>query len=378
MSADYGNIINSHFFKAVFKSIDYDNEKVLNSYQDFCKLNNRGILSREENQINKKLKNISEKFNRLYYLEENNFSFMINLDSDKIYFSIFRGEQALTLDYQSAGFKWFFNLFFNLLNTTDLNSGDIIIMDEPATNLHVKGQRELRVFLKEFAIKNDITIVIATHSPFLIDLDYLDEIRVIVNKDNVSSIENNFAAVNENDPDSLLPIKESLTVENYILVNPEEKVVFVEGITDYNYLTAFKKLFGKTGITFLPINGVGKTEDGCKTITKRLMKIRKKDPVLLVDSDKAGICMKEVNKDNKDFKVISLKEIAESFKEIESLFAKEDLGKLNLIDSEGQIIKHASTSSVFKNLILKNNDSISDETKNNFKKLFNKLDELTE
>ncbi|MBQ5580420.1 MAG: hypothetical protein IIT43_04085, partial [Clostridia bacterium] len=44
---------------------------------------------------------------------------------------------------------------------------------------------------------NDITIVIATHSPFLIDLDYLDELRVIVNKENISSIENNFAVVNE-------------------------------------------------------------------------------------------------------------------------------------------------------------------------------------
>ena len=166
-------------------------------------------------------------------------------------------------------------MFFNLLNTTDLKPGDIIIMDEPATNLHVKGQRELRGFLKEFAIKNDISIVIATHSPFLIDLDYLDEIRVIVNKDNISSIENNFAAVNENDPDSLLPIKESLTVENHILCNPEEKIVFVEGITDYNYLTAFKKLLGKTGITFLPINGVGTTKDECIKITQRLMKIRK-------------------------------------------------------------------------------------------------------
>ena len=378
LSADYGNITNNHFFKAVFKSIDFDIEKVVNAYRDFNKLNNRGILSREENQINKKFKKLSEKFNRLYYVEDNNYSFKINLDSDMVYFSIFRGEQSLTLDYQSAGFKWFFNLFFNLLNTTDLKPGDIIIMDEPATNLHVKGQRELRGFLKEFAIKNDISIVIATHSPFLIDLDYLDEIRVIVNKDNISSIENNFAAVNENDPDSLLPIKESLTVENHILCNPEEKIVFVEGITDYNYLTAFKKLLGKTSITFLPINGVGTTKDECIKITQRLMKIRKKDPILLVDNDKAGSCMKEVNKGNKDFTIISLKEANESFKDIESLFSKTDLEKYNLIDSDGKFVKHASTSSVFKNQILKNNDSVSEETKNNFAKLFDKIFEITE
>ena len=159
-------------------------------------------------------------FNKLYFIEDATYAFKIDLESEKIFFSLFRGEQTISLDYQSTGFRWFFNLFFNLLNSTDLNPGDIIIMDEPATHLHVQGQKELRVFLKDFAIKNDITIVIATHSPFLIDLDYLDELRVIVNKENISSIENNFAAVNENDPDSLLPIKESLTVENHILVNP--------------------------------------------------------------------------------------------------------------------------------------------------------------
>ena len=378
LSADYCNIKNSPFFKAVFKSIDFDIEKVINAYQDFEKLNNRGILSREENQINKKFKKISEKFNRLYYVDENNYSFKINLDSDKTYFSIFRGEQALTLDYQSSGFKWFFNLFFNLLNTTDLEPGDIIIMDEPATNLHVKGQRELRGFLKEFAINNDISIVIATHSPFLIDLDFLDEIRVIVNRENISSIENNFAAVNENDPDSLLPIKETLTVENHILCNPDVKIVFVEGITDYNYLTAFKKLLGKTGISFLPINGVGTTKEECIKITQRLMKTRKKDPILLVDNDKAGSCMKDVNKDNKDFTIISLKEVNESFKDIESLFSKTDLEQFNLIDSDGKFVKHASTSSVFKNKILKSNDSVSEETKNNFTKLFDKIFEITE
>ena len=287
-------------------------------------------------------------------------------------------EQAISLDYQSTGFKWFFNLFFNLLNSTDLNHGDIIIMDEPATNLHVKGQRELRGFLKEFAIHNDISIVIATHSPFLIDLDYLDEIRVVVNKENITSIENNFAAVNENDPDSLLPIKDSLTVENHILVNPEEKVVFVEGITDYNYLTAFKILFKKEGITFLPINGVGKTKEECIKITQRLMKIRKKDPILLVDNDKAGNCIKEVNKDNKDFRIISLSEADEKFKTIESLFSDEDKGKFGLVDESGKSVKHASTSTIFKNHILKNQDEVSAETKENFAKLFEMLFEELE
>ena len=128
----------------------------------------------------------------------------------------------------------------------------------------------------------------------------------------------------------------------------------------------------------MPVNGVGKTKDQCTEITKRLMQIRKKDPVLLVDNDKAGNCMKEVNKDNRDFVIMSLSDADSKFKSIESLFCEEDLKKFSLIDSKGTFIKHASTSTLFKNQILKNKDKISEETKNNFAKLFDKLDELTE
>ena len=373
---NFNNISNSNFFASVLHAINIDISTIKNAYDTFFKQKNKGVLSQLENKINKKLSSVSAKFNKLYFIEDATYAFKIDLESEKIFFSLFRGEQTISLDYQSTGFRWFFNLFFNLLNSTDLNPGDIIIMDEPATHLHVQGQKELRVFLKAFAIKNDITIVIATHSPFLIDLDYLDELRVIVNKENISSIENNFAAVNANDPDSLLPIKESLTVENHILVNPEEKVVFVEGITDYNYLTAFKKLFGKTNITFLPINGVGKTKEDCEKISQRLMKIRKKDPILLVDNDKAGNCMKDVNKENKDFTILSLNQADSSFKTIESLFDPEDLKKFSLVDSEGK--KHASTSTVFKNQVLKNADEISKSTKQNFEKLFDLIFAETE
>lgn len=376
--SDYNNIASNKFFSALFNSIEFDASTIKNAYETFQKQKNKGVLSQLEKNINKKLKSVADKFNKLYFIEDAVYSFKIDLESERIFFSLFRGEQAISLDYQSTGFKCFFNLFFNLLNSTDLNPGDIIIMDEPATSLHVKGQRELRGFLKEFAIHNDISIVIATHSPFLIDLDYLDEIRVVVNKDNITSIENNFAAVNENDPDSLLPIKDSLTVENHILVNPEEKVVFVEGITDYNYLTAFKILFKKEGITFLPINGVGKTKEECIKITQRLMKIRKKDPILLVDNDKAGNCIKEVNKDNKDFRIISLSEADEKFTTIESLFSDEDKEKFGLVDESGKPVKHASTSTIFKNHILKNQEEVSLRTKANFAKLFEKLFEELE
>lgn len=370
LETTYDSIHKSKFFKHLLNSINVETTDFSNAYEKFKQKNIKGILKQLANNLNERLNAVSEKFNQLYHLDNNQYRFEFDLESSKICFMIFRGEHALSLNQQSTGFRWFFNLFFNLLNSTELNAGDIIVMDEPATNLHVKGQRELRAFLKEFAIHNDISIVIATHSPFLIDMDHLDELRIVTNEENISTIRNSFTAVDLDVPDYLLPIRESLTVENHILLKPEETVVFVEGITDYNYLVAFKKLLDIEHISFLPINGIGKTEEESREISKQLIKIRK-DAVLLVDSDKAGQSMKALNEES-DLKVITLSDISPSFKEIESLFSPDDLDQYNLDQ------KHYSKSIIFKNKIIYKDGKVSDQTKDNFKKVFDKLKEETE
>lgn len=377
LNVEYDAIEGNPFFIALFKSIGEDVSTVQNAHNELTHRKNMGKMKALTKKLNDKLKAVSDKFNKLYYLDQSRYEFEIDLQEDKIHFCLYKGDQGILIDYQSTGFRWFFNLFFNLLNSTELEAGDVIMMDEPATNLHVKGQRELRIFLKEFAIQNDITIIIVTHSPFLVDMDNLDELRIVVNENSVSRIENVFSAVCQNDPDSLRPIKESLTIENHVLVNPDETVIFVEGITDYNYLTAFKKLFDKKGITFLPINGVGGNEKECQEVSKELIKIRKHNPILLVDNDDAGRLMKEVNGKDSALDVYILSDVDEKFKTIESLFVQEDLQKFNLLDENGKFVKHASTSSVFKSQIQKNCNSISNATKDNFKKLFKYLEEKT-
>ena len=367
-------IENSEFFTALLRAIEMPKEDVINAYDNLKKDNQKTRLNELEEKINDKLESISKIFNQ-FYVTDVPYSFKIELERKNILFLIYRGNDVMELDNQSVGFRYFFDLFI-YLHSCSLKPGDIIVMDEPATNLHISAQKELRVFLKGIARHWDITIVLATHSPFLIDLDHLDELRIIENKDNIVRIHNTFTAVNYGDPDSLLPIKEALTVENHILVNPENTVVFVEGITDYNYLTAFKLLFKNEDIIFLPINGVGSDENHCKEISKKLLKIRK-DAIVLVDNDTAGQRMKEINGKDSELKVISLADIDENFKEIESLFSKEDLRKCELIDVNGEIIKHASTSAVFKKRLANDSSYITDETRNNFEKLFNYLTEKT-
>ena len=112
-------------------------------------------------------------------------------------------------------------------------------------------------------------------------------------------------------------------------------------------------------------------------VSKELIKIRRRNPILLADNDDAGRIMKKVNEKDSILKVCILSDVDEKFKTIESLFAQEDLQKFNLLDENGKFVKHASTSTVFKNQIQKNSNSISKTTKDNFEKLFKYLEEET-
>ncbi|WRA10474.1 ATP-binding protein [Helicobacter pylori] len=89
--------------------------------------------------------------------------------------------KPIILSQQSTGFQWAFNFMFGFLyyvgSNFSFNKNIIYVMDEPATHLSVPARKEFRKFLKEYAHKNHVTFVVATHDPFLVDTDHLDEIK---------------------------------------------------------------------------------------------------------------------------------------------------------------------------------------------------------
>lgn len=369
------------FLCSVLNAIDINPDTVKDTYVQYRKTPNIFFLQVMQNKINQRLKKLTDIFNNLYKSTADPYNFMIVLSDRQISFGLGRGNgnslTPLVLEQQSTGFRWFFNFFFTLFNrgsSKSIHPGDIVIMDEPATNLHPQGQRELRDFIKAFAVANDITFVIATHSPFLVNSDELNELRVVRMKDNKAEIINLFSAVDVDDPDSLLPIKDALTIKQNILYDYDTRVVWVEGITDYNYLTLFKKLLGYQNISFLPFKGVGK-EDMQDVIIQKLASIKFPNVEILVDADKAGLAFKQKCQNTK-FKdrVISIDQVSSNakYKEIENLFSVTDRQKykaLNENDPDG--FKKASTTSAMKKFCKL--EDFSKETIDNFKALFELL-----
>lgn len=208
--------------------------------------------------------------------------------------------EPIILSQQSTGFQWAFNFMFGFLyyvgSHFSLNKNIIYVMDEPATHLSVPARKEFRKFLKEYAHKNHVTFVLATHDPFLVDTDHLDEIRIVEKETEGSVIKNHFNYPLNNaskDSDALYQIKRSLGVGQHVFHNPQKhRIIFVESITDYCYLSAFKlylcyKEYKDNPIpfTFLPISGLKKESDEMKETLQKFCELDN-NPIVLTDDDR--------------------------------------------------------------------------------------------
>ena len=375
------NIKNSSFFNSLFKAIDKDVDTVEISYAKDKEI--RGYKDQFQNNINEKLnKVVSKKFNDLYFqgLNTQEYNFHIKFEKDEIYLYIQKNGHIISLQNQSVGFKWFFNFFFNFLYSNKLNTGDIVLIDEPDAHLALPAVRDLRNFIKKFARNNGITFIVTTHNPSFIDVDYLDELRIVKFKKDKTGVEiqNDFSVIAENEVDTLNEIINGFGIlHRDIITNPNNKVIFVEGLMDYNYLTAFKKLKEakenkKINLVFLPICGLGKDDEKMNKKLEHLVQFR--EAIILTDSDERANLFKKASESTSLMKerltVFQLKEVDPSFKQIESLFSDNDKKRyIEMIQN-----KSGSLSSLFKNNIL--NRELDKETMNNFNRLLNYLSDM--
>ncbi len=298
-------------------------------------------------------------------------------------------QKPIILSQQSTGFQWAFNFVFSFLynvgSNFSFNHNIIYVMDEPATHLSVPARKEFRKFLKEYAHKHNTTFVLATHDPFLVDTDHLDEIRIVEKKEEGSAIENTFNYSLKNDTnrnsDALDKIKRSLGVSQNVFHNPQKhRIIFVEGTTDYCYLSAFKIYFNEREFkndpipfTFLPISGLKKESNEMKETIQKLCELDN-NPIVLIDDDRK--CDFDQNAKSEQFKkaneempnpitILQLSSCDENFKQIEDCFSANDR-------EEYAKNKCKELAMAFKTRLLysEKDDVVGEETKKNFLKLF--------
>lgn len=332
------------FFTALFEALKIDMNNLTSAYEKSWS-SKVSYYRKAEEEITKSIRQvISKRFNNLFYNDDSSeiYDFRMSCEEQKISFELYKNQEPIELEKQSEGFQFYFSFFFNFLQQHKVSKGDIVLIDEAETHLSIPAQKDFRKFLKDFGEKNGITFIITTHSPFMLDITHLDEVRILKPLDNnpkETQIINDFSVCNNNN--ALFEITKALGVQMELGKN---KLVFVEGITDYHYLYAFKNCYEKEkdkilNLVFLPIGGLGKFEknkeeefqEKLEQVKKNLIRTAQslnQKPLLLVDNDKAGTDVEKLADDN--FRVVKLKEsfegesFVEEVKEIEDLFEEED------------------------------------------------------
>lgn len=344
-------------------------------------------ISQDSPQDNYRLKIHVQHNNKFYDYSKKSTAYEIKLEIHDCRKS--DNQNPIILSQQSTGFQWAFNFMFGFLynagSNFSFNKNIICVMDEPATHLSVPARKEFRKFLKEYAHKNHVTFVVATHDPFLVDTDHLDGIRIVEKKEEGSAIENTFNYSLKNDAnrnsDALDKIKRSLGVSQNVFHNPQKhRIIFVEGTTGYCYLSAFKLYFNEREFkndpipfTFLPISGLKANPKDMQKTIKKLCELDN-NPIVLIDDDRK--CDFDQNAKSEQFKkaneemhdpitILQLSSCDENFKQIEDCFSANDREKYAKN-------KRMELAMAFKTRLLYSgkDDVVSEEIKKNFLKLF--------
>ena len=202
-----------------------------------------------------------------------------------------KDKALIKLEERSRGFQWFFSFDLMLMHETKGTLKDcVILLDEPGLHLHPQAQSDLLKRLEEYAKGN--VLVYTSHSPFMLDLQEPDRIRVISETEKGSTVTEDLTA---SQPEAKLTLQAALGISGRTSFLLAEKNLVVEGVDDYLYLTALSSLFvrcGKTGllddIRITPAGGASEA-----TYIATFMIGQGLDVVALYDSDKAGNTAKD-------------------------------------------------------------------------------------
>ena len=163
------------------------------------------------------------------------------------------------LNRRAEGFKWTFSFIVNFAAETqraELKEA-ILLLDEPARNLHPTQQRGISDLLKNLAGSKQV--LYATHSPYMI-FDYAPGNLLVVELDKKKHLSRIYYDYWNADDLTLTPILYGLSrglvesiVDREIGYN-SRPVIIVETMADTMYLNAFDKFLEDPNISMNPLN----------------------------------------------------------------------------------------------------------------------------
>lgn len=145
-----------------------------------------------------------------------------------------RHRVSVPFDERSKGFVWFFSFlsYFSVLEEGD--SSLVLLLDEPGLNLHATAQDDFMRFIdSRLAPKNQV--VYTTHSPFMINLEKLNRVRLVQDLDDEGTVISE--DILTNDKETVFPLQVALghqmahslfLAPNCLMVNAPSDLIYLQ------------------------------------------------------------------------------------------------------------------------------------------------------
>jgi energy-coupling factor transporter ATP-binding protein EcfA2 len=176
------------------------------------------------------------------------------------------------LGSRSRGFVWFFSFLAWYEDVKRRRENIILLLDEPGLSLHGMAQADLLRYM-EVALKPHHQVIYTTHSPFMVDPEHFDRVRIV--QDN--SIDASEPLPKEEDgtkvltdvfeasEDSLFPLHAALGYAIHQTLFVGSNSLVVEGAGDLVFLKGMSSVIEREGgqglspkWTITPVGGSGK------------------------------------------------------------------------------------------------------------------------
>jgi len=221
------------------------------------------------------------------YWTQEIYNIHFRIEKENLSVSISDGKYAPRIppSERSDGFQWYLSFYSTLLDEVSSSKPIMLLLDNPALELHPDGQRDIKKFLEE-RYSSSAQVLYVTHSPAMLDPFHLEQVRVVeLHKDMVGTKVGTPRVKSPKDFDLLEPIRSAIgaslvTSLAYNCVN-----VLTEGAADKPILDAAITNFRpKLKESWVINGGIAEGKDYFPAFLERA----KVPYVIFLDSDSGG------------------------------------------------------------------------------------------
>ena len=284
---------------------------------------------------------------------------------------------------RSRGFQWFLSFYLHL--KAKQGGKSIILIDEPGLYLHANAQKDVLEVLEK--ISEESQVIFSTHSPYLVDVQRLDRVRLVSKNDESGTRIENKIHKSALGAETLTPVLTAigLNLSDSFSI-PREKNVLVEGISDYYFLQAFRHCAKTSNISLIPGTGAPNIPQLVSLLIGWDLEF-----LVVLDNDAEGIKVAKKLKDKLMVEKNRMVFVSEGEEcSIEDLFTREDFNEFVLEGTNANKNPEIKNSKFLKNenldkvLLAKKffektkkaekEIELSDTTLDNFRQVFEKID----